>query len=185
MCKFIAFLNENSGALTAILTLVLATINYFQWRLANNLRKDANRPRVMADIVGINQVVHYKIINYGTTSAVNIKFNIDPKLINRKQVGDSQRIELERWDENTISLLPNGIAYISTKCLWNEIKEETISLTYSYEDIAGHKYSDTYQFRLSNLDLIGDKDHYELEDRQIKKEIVNTLKSIDKTLHKD
>ena len=62
MCKIIAFLNENSGALTAILTLVLATINYFQWRLANNLRKDANRPKVMADIVGINNVVHYKII---------------------------------------------------------------------------------------------------------------------------
>ena len=61
MCKIIAFLNENSGALTAILTLVLATINYFQWRLANNLRKDANKPKVMADIVGINNVVHYKI----------------------------------------------------------------------------------------------------------------------------
>ena len=184
MCKIIAFLNENSGALTAILTLVLATINYFQWRLANNLRKDANRPKVMADIVWINNVVHYKIINYGTTSAVNIKFNIDSKLINRKQVGDPQRTELERLGKDTISLLPNGIAYISTKCLWNEIKEETISFAYNYEDIAGRKYSDTYKFRLSNLDLIGDKNHYELEDRQMKKDIANSLKLIAKNLHK-
>ncbi|MGYP000247822925 len=80
--------------------------------------------------------------------------------------------------KDTISLLPNGIAYISTKCLWNEIKEETISFAYNYEDIAGRKYSDTYKFRLSNLDLVGDKDHYELEDRQMKKDIANSLKLI-------
>lgn len=79
--------------------------------------------------------------------------------------------------------MPNGIAYISTKCSWNEIKEETISFAYNYEDIAGRKYSDTYNFQLSNLDLVGDKDYYELEDRQMKKDIANSLKLIAKDLH--
>ena len=44
--------------------------------------------------------------------------------------------------------------------------------------LQGGNIPDTYKFRLSNLDLVGDKDHYELEDRQMKKDIANSLKLI-------
>ncbi len=178
MYNVIDFLNQNSGAITVILTLILAFINIFQWRLARKLRIDANRPKILANIEGINGDVYYKLANYGSSSAINLRINIDSRLINCKQKSDTSRLALEEIEKNNISILPNSVIFIPTYESWSDIKEHKLSLSYTYKDLYGETYYEQYSFDLAVLNIIETKDHYELEERQQRKGITQSLNII-------
>ncbi len=154
MCEFIGFLNENTGAITVILTFILAVVNICQWYLAQKLRKDATKPKVMANVVGKAGELYYRLVNYGATSAVDIKVEIDPYVINRFQKGDYLREKLERIGKGSFSLLPNGEILIRTHTMWNKLKDTSLSLAYTYKDLSGHKYAEEYQFDMSIFNAI-------------------------------
>lgn len=181
MCKFVQFLNENDGLVMALLTLVMVALNILQWRLTYKIQRDANRPKVMANVEGISQEVYYKLVNYGTTSAINVRVTIDARVINMKRKGDNLRNKLERMEKGSISILPNSAVYIPTNELWENLSDDKLSLSYTYEGLDGTKYSEQYTFDLSILDIIGTQNHYEQEKRQQNRDITNSLKDISKS----
>jgi len=154
MCKFIELLNDNNGVIMAILTFIMVAINFLQWKLTNKIQREVNRPKVMANVVGKKGEMCYILVNYGTTSAVNIKIRIDPNVIAGFQKQDPLRSKLEHIEKGNISLLPNGQTLIPTHTMWNKLKDTTISFSYTYEDLSGKKYAEKYEFDMSILNAI-------------------------------
>lgn len=149
----VEFLNEYTGAFTVLLTLILVIINIYMGWQNYVLRKDSIRPKVLAEVYEKFGDVHYKFINYGASSAVNLRIKIDSYLIARIQKSATLRRRLERIDRGSFSLLPGEEFGISTENLWVEIQERKISLSYTYEDLSGNSYSEKYLFDLSTLHL--------------------------------
>ena len=182
MYNIIDFLNHNSGAITVLLTLVLAFINIYQWRLAHKLRHDANRPKVLANVDGVDGFVYYKLVNYGSSSALEVKVKIDSQILNTQQYTTRQRNKLEALGHGSFSLLPGGVIYVPTYCLWLDIKDKPLKLSYTYKDMSGKKYSEEYAFNLSVLDIFAYRDHNERADNELKKDIRNALNTIAKKI---
>lgn len=152
MC-IMEFLNEYSGAFTVLLTLVLVIVNiYLGWQ-NHCLWKDAKRPKVLAEIFVRNHFICYKLVNHGAYPALDIQIAIDPYLIERKMKGDPQREPLERIGTGSFFLAPGGELFLSTGTTWHEIKDHKLSLDYTYEDLSGKPYSESFTFDLSLLDL--------------------------------
>jgi len=152
MC-FIEFLNEYNGAFTVLLTLILVIINIYMGWQNHILRKDATKPKVLAEICGIDNIVCYKFTNSGAYPATNIQIKIDPYLIEQKQSGDSLRQKLERLETGSFFLASGKELIISTETMWNKIKGHKLSLSYTYMDLSGKSYSQEYLFDLSIVDL--------------------------------
>ena len=152
MC-FIEFLNEYNGAFTVLLTLILVIINIYMGWQNHVLRKDATKPKVLAEICGIDDIVYYKFSNSGATPATNIQIKIDPYLIERMQSGDPLRHKLERFETGSFFLAPGKELIISTETMRNKIKGHKLSLSYTYKDLSGKSYSQEYLFDLSIVDL--------------------------------
>lgn len=175
MCKIWQFLNENDGLIMALLTLIMVSLNFLQWKLTHKLQREANRPKVMANVDGISNKIYYKLVNFGTTSAINVHVTIDARVKNMKQKGDPLRDKLERIEQSTISILPNSTVFIPTYELWNKLANDILLLSYTYEGLDGTKYSEQYSFDLAILDIIETKNHYEQEERRRKRDITNSL----------
>lgn len=152
MC-FIEFLNEYNGAFTVLLTLILVIINIYMGWQNHILRKDATKPKVLAEICGIDNIVCYKFTNSGAYPATNIQIKIDPYLIEQKQSGDPLRQKLERLETGSFFLASGKELIISTETMWNKIKGHKLSLSYTYMDLSGKSYSQEYLFDLSIVDL--------------------------------
>lgn len=152
MC-FIEFLNEYNGAFTVLLTLILVIINIYMGWQNHILRKDATKPKVLAEICGIDNIVCYKFTNSGAYPATNIQIKIDPYLIEQKQSGDQLRQKLERLETGSFFLASGKELIISTETMWNKIKGHKLSLSYTYMDLSGKSYSQEYLFDLSIVDL--------------------------------
>ncbi len=152
-CLSIDFLNQNTGAFIVLLTLILVIINIYMGWQNHVLREDATKPKVLAEICGINDIVYYKFSNSGATPATNIQIKIDPYLIERMQSGDPLRQKLERLETGSFFLAPGKELVISTETMRNKIKGHKLSLSYTYKDLSSKSYSQEYLFDLSVLDL--------------------------------
>ena len=152
MC-FIEFLNEYTGAFTVLLTLILVIINIYMGWQNHVLRKDTTRPKIWAEVNETSGEVRYKFINYGTTSAVNMRIRIDPFLVDRVKNSETLSRRLERIEKCSFSLLPGDKFEVPTGSIWMEIQDRKISLSYTYEDLSGNSYSEKYLFDLSELNL--------------------------------
>jgi len=151
MC-FIEFLNEYNGAFTVLLTLILVIINIYMGWQNHVLRRDATKPKVLAEICGIDSIVCYRFSNSGASPATNIQIKIDPYLIERMQ-GDPLANTLKRIAQGSFFLAPGNELLISTRTIWKEIKNHKLSLSYTYDDLSGKSYSQEYLFDLSIVDL--------------------------------
>lgn len=152
MC-FIEFLNGYNGAFTVLLTLILVIINIYMGWQNYVLRKDSIRPKVFAEVYEEFGEVHYKFINYGASSAVNLRIEIDPYLIEIAHKQNPLSRNLDLIENGTFSLSPGEEFGLSTENRWVETRNRKISLSYTYEDLSGNSYSEKYIFDLSTLKL--------------------------------
>ncbi|WP_346700174.1 hypothetical protein [uncultured Alistipes sp.] len=154
MC-FIEFLNEYTGAFTVLLTLILVIINIYMGWQNYVLRKDSIRPKVLAEVYRdkLECIVHYKFINYGASSAVNLRIKIDPYLIEKAHQSVPLSRNMKQIENGFFSLSPGEEFGLSTETRWAETRNRKISLSYTYEDLSGNSYSEKYLFDLSTLYL--------------------------------
>lgn len=152
MC-FIEFLNEYNGAFTILLTLILVIVNIYMGWQNYLLRKDATKPKVMAEICGINNIVCYRLYNIGAYPATDIKIKIDPYLIENIPRGDPKTQNLEKIETGSFFLAPGKELILSTSTLWSFIKDHKLSLSYTYKDLSGKSYTQDFLFDLSLLNL--------------------------------
>ncbi len=159
----ITFLNDNSGAITAIATVVLVTITWRYVRLTKQMLKATNKPEVII-FLRFNEdgTISLRIENIGTGYASDVKFAGD--LLSHKA-----RPKFPGEERKPIEELPpfkNGIPYlgsghkIDTVSLFSiyaeyadeedDIPKQPIGIKVSYKDSTGIPNDRTFSFEPRN-----------------------------------
>ncbi len=178
MCT-IKWLNDNAGACTVLLTLILVMANiafYIINKLQLKLLKEQNKPILSISLEGIKGDMFLKLINYGNNPAINVKIQIDKYLLtsNRPEEQTDYLKALNTggglWVEKSKPM------FISLFHSFSEI-EKPFVVKVEYSDYNKQKYTEEVIFDTSSLMYVSHRDHDELEH-------INTLKSIAESLSK-
>ena len=110
--RFIDFLNQNAGAINAVLTLVyvVATIAIVYFTRKNisvltALESERVRPQLYFDLVTNGELLFAKLKNHGQSAAFDIEIQLEPKIV--KGIGGNEKEDL-KLAAAKIAYLPPG-----------------------------------------------------------------------------
>ena len=159
--SIITFLNDNSGAITAIATVVLVAITGWYVRLTKHMLKATNTPIVRLFLHGSKHSFTLCVQNIGTGFARDIKFTGDLSFKTFNFMGESE-VPLEELEP-----FNNGIEYlgpghkVETFLFGREdlmsVPDHNFDITVTYKDLANIKDEKTFTFEIGNW---GNTDQY-------------------------
>lgn len=147
----VAWLNQNAGAVMAVLTLVyvvatlaLVLLNWWNLRVLRELDRRRSQPYVVFDLVGKHHAIHAVVRNAGLTAAKDVRIQTTP--------------QLERGNR-TSPLTTQGVAYLAPgREFWDFIEggpaffqryvPPRFSGRVSYKDTDGHEYDEPFTIDL-------------------------------------
>lgn len=187
----IEYLNQNQGAITALLTVVLiginiayCIINRSQVREMKTQWKKSQEPHITATIYGVNTFVYFKITNIGHEVATDLKLFIDDKIINCFSEFDpsGNRKKLHAFENHGIILLPGKTIYVPAYVKYSKIEEWTITLKCRYNSIGGDEFEQNYAIDLKMFGAFDDYDPRMQKYEQQLERIDQSLRSIAESL---
>ena len=157
----ITFLNDNSGAITAIATVVLVTITWRYVQLTKQMLKAANTPIVRLFLHGSRHSFTLCVQNIGTGFARDIKFTGDLSFKTLNFIGESG-VPLEELDpfNNGIEYLGPGHkieTFLFDREDLDRVPDHNFDITVTYKDLANIKAEKTFTFEIGNW---GNTDQY-------------------------
>lgn len=198
----IDWLNQNSGALTALLTLVyvvatLIILGVMVWgniltrrgiQTTVDLERERSRPNVHVDIFPIKFSPHLIVKNVGATPAYDVKFEFDPVPMSISGVCTDKPDPANKWE--SIPFLSTGIKSLAAGrevkaflAPFPELKAKHESLVFTgavrYRDHGGKKYEDPI-----NIDLGFLEGTASIQTKDVGDELEKIHKTIEKYLQK-
>ena len=154
MESIINFLNENSGAITALATVVLVAITWWYVRLTKMMLKASNTPIVRLFLYSSQHSFSLCVQNIGTGFAHDIRFTGDLSFKTLNFMGESD-VPLEELEP-----FNNGIEYLGPghkieTFLFDRadlacVPDQTFDITVTYKDLANIKDEKTFTFDFGN-----------------------------------
>lgn len=178
--SIIKFLNLNSGAITALATVILVIITWWYVRLTKNMLKATNTPEIQMFLYRNKSYITLCLQNVGPGFASDIKFIGDLSLKPlTPHPGDKP---LKEFD-----MFKNGIAYLGTGHkaeipLFHmtdlpRFSGETFDIIANYKDSANTPSKKTFHFKIGNWDDMSQFRTIQTD------EIADNLKGISATLN--
>ena len=148
--SLIDWLNNNSGAVMALLTAVyvLGTviICYLTWRaqkIATDLHKAIHRPVVVCDFVTQHSILYFRVRNLGNRSAQDVHIKVE----------ETPPLNLGKWSEHPI--IKNGVHFLSPGSEMVSLyagsaqqKLPTVEFCISYTDSEGTPFAEEHTINL-------------------------------------
>lgn len=194
MKDILAFMNQNQGAIIALLTAIMVVVNIFLWR-ANHKQlkqlkkqwKESQNPHLSVGIVSIGQVIYLEVVNIGYSTAVKTKFTFDAEILKKQdhpQCNDNKKYleELSFYGINVIKTRP---IYIPTFLKYADFPENDVKILVRYQDIMGETFG-PYDITLNKRSYLELEYQDDLEKQKSKSRlsIAYSLEELLKTVNK-
>lgn len=164
-----SWLNDNQGALIALLTVLLVVINviyciinYRQFKLLKMQWMKTLQPQLAISLVKKYGQLYFKVINVSDSPAFNCRFILGDKMKEVKP-GFPNAVKFLDLEKSGIGIAQRELIYIPTFYSYLQLKEIPVQLTCIYEDINGMEYKKRYNFDLKAHDLISYQNQYQLD----------------------
>ena len=156
------FLNDNSGAITALATVILVVITWWYVRLTKMMLKTSNTPVVRIFLHASESSITLCVENIGTGFAQDIKFKGDLSFKPTQPSGATIG-ELNPFKDGIDYLGPGhkSETFLFHRGELTRLPNHTFPITVTYKDLAGFKDEKTFIFEIGNWDNTDQSDIYQ------------------------
>lgn len=181
------WLNNNSGAVTTILTVILIAVNVAYIVSNKRLRKqndkqwrEKTRPRLMMFAFEDEwQHICVEVTNVGEECAFDCRFVLDDEIKDLEYAG-KPKCDLSMLETHGIVLTSQKTVSFSIYRTFIILKDTPLGLTCSYKDVSGKEYREHTVFDISIIHLVKGMrcDESQHVEKKMLKEIAGSLKKM-------